>query len=143
MHEMRAVATDDPVAWCVSKSVCLLDRLAVTRCALQKRLCRSRSCLVGEFRGTLVPISHTDSMRALPNYFGHLLSFLFSFLFTNKLCKTCAAAVSGVFAPARWLCHIPASPLVLRHQHRGSLLPVGGRHQSRDCLLANHCPMPF
>jgi len=40
MHSIRTIATDNPVAWCVSQSVC-----SALACALQKPLNGSRSCL--------------------------------------------------------------------------------------------------
>jgi len=79
MHEMRTIATDDPVAWC--ESVC-----PHCACALQKRLNGSTSCMGWRLLGTVGTLyialheaapSHPqrrqgDSKWPLPNYFGQL-----------------------------------------------------------------------
>jgi len=73
MHQMQTIATEVPVAWCVS-----LWR----PWAMQKRLNGSGSIWDGDTCGPRdvvldgEPRSPTDSMRPSPNYFDRLLSAL-------------------------------------------------------------------
>jgi len=76
LHEIQTIATDVPVKWYVCKSVCLAvdaplrSALNGSRSCLEWKLLRSKSQTDIVLDGGFKPV---DSMRLLPNYFGHLM----------------------------------------------------------------------